>query len=224
MEEKAYAELRDEIQRLRDEQQRLRDEQEQLRREKSDGNSAQPARKPPGQKEHNDGGETKHEKSQSPQGANKNDQQPTQRDQQQEEQRKPALKQRARAYVQTHRKGVLLGAAGLIAAAVLAIILVVYLRSYESTDDAQVDGHLNSISARISGTVAGVYTENNQFVREGQLLVDLDPRDYQVALAQAKASFVQAEAQLRAENPNLPIIRTTNEATIATSKDRKSVV
>src|SRR2546423_330895 len=226
MEEKVYVELREEIQRLRDEQQRLRDEQEKLRREKpapSNGKSSQDGQNSADQKEQQGGGEqNKKENARSPQDAkkqdtNKNEQQAAPKDQKQEEQRKPPLKQRARTYVQTHRKGVLLSAAGFVAAVILAIVLVIYLRSYESTDDAQVDGHLNSISARISGTVTGVYTDNNQFVREGQLLVDLDPRDYQVALAQAKASYVQSEEQLRAENPNLPIIQTTNATTIATS-------
>ena len=99
----------------------------------------------------------------------------------------------------------------------LIVLLLLYLRSYESTDDAQVDGHLNAISSRISGTVIHVYVENNQAVTAGQLLAELDPRDYQVALQQARAAYVQAGAQVRAENPNLPIVQTTNQTTISTS-------
>jgi acetyl/propionyl-CoA carboxylase alpha subunit len=85
----------------------------------------------------------------------------------------------------------------------LAVLLCVgglavwnYLQSYEDTDDAQVDGYLDPISARISGTVIAVYVNNNQRVRAGQLLVQLDPRDYQVALEQAQAQMAQAEADL----------------------------
>jgi membrane fusion protein (multidrug efflux system) len=89
-------------------------------------------------------------------------------------------------------------------------------RNYESTDDAQVDGHMNPISARIAGTIQGVYVENNQTVRAGQPLVDLDPRDFDVSLAQAKADYDQAAAQTTAQRPNLPITlvgNVTQEAT-----------
>ena len=64
--------------------------------------------------------------------------------------------------------------------------------TYESTDDAQVDGHLNGITARIDGEVKAVYVEENQSVQAGQLLVELDPRDYQVALEQAQAQLLKA--------------------------------
>src|SRR5258708_4707178 len=193
MEDTKYAELRDEVQRLRDEQQRLRDEQEKLRRDRANG--------------HGDQNEDK---------GNEKKDQPKNEDEEREWP-KPPLKVRVRTYVNNHRKGVLLGVVGFLAATFLIILLVLYLRSYESTDDAQVDGHLNSISPRISGTVTAVYVENNQNVTAGQLLAELDARDYATALAQARAANVQAEAQLRAENPNVPIIETTNQTTIFTS-------
>jgi membrane fusion protein, multidrug efflux system len=81
-----------------------------------------------------------------------------------------------------------------------------------------VDGHLNVISARIAGTVVGVYVENNQVVRAGQVIVDLDPRDYQVALDQATGAYQEAVAQLHAQNPSVPIIVTTNQTTISTGE------
>jgi membrane fusion protein (multidrug efflux system) len=93
-----------------------------------------------------------------------------------------------------------------------------YLDSFESTDDAQIEGHLNAIGSRISGTVTAVHFENNQVVTVGQILVELDPRDYRVAVEQAKASMTFAESQLTAERPNVPIIRTTNESIVATSQ------
>jgi membrane fusion protein (multidrug efflux system) len=92
------------------------------------------------------------------------------------------------------------------------------LDSYESTDDAQIEGHLNAISSRISGTVTAVRFENNQVVTTGQTLVELDPRDYSVTVEQAKAGMTFAESQLTAERPNVPIIRTTNESIVATSQ------
>jgi membrane fusion protein, multidrug efflux system len=71
-----------------------------------------------------------------------------------------------------------------------------YLESYEDTDDAQVDGYLDPISSRINGTINAVYVDNNQSVKAGQLLVQLDPSDYQVALEQARAQLAQADADL----------------------------
>ena len=68
--------------------------------------------------------------------------------------------------------------------------------SYQDTDDAQVDGYLDPISSRINGTINAVYVDNNQSVKAGQLLVQLDPNDYQVALEQARAQLAQAEADL----------------------------
>ena len=53
-----------------------------------------------------------------------------------------------------------------------------HARQFETTDDAQVDAHLNPISARIDGTITKVYVEDNQIVKAGDPLVDLDPRDY----------------------------------------------
>ena len=112
----------------------------------------------------------------------------------------------------------------LFAAVVACVILVgavsfwLYSRTYESTDDAQVDGHLNGITARIDGDVIRVHVEENQSVKAGDLLVELDPRDYEVALEQAQAQLLKAQAGERAENPNLPITETVSETTVSTSK------
>ena len=61
-----------------------------------------------------------------------------------------------------------------------------FMASYESTDDAQVDGHVNSVSARISGHVVKVNVEEGQFVKAGTVLVEIDDRDYQVAVDRAR--------------------------------------
>jgi membrane fusion protein (multidrug efflux system) len=93
-----------------------------------------------------------------------------------------------------------------------------YFDSYESTDDAQIEGHLNGISSRISGTVTAVHFENNQKIAAGEVLVELDPRDYRVSLEQANASMGLAASQLTAERPNVPIVQTSNESVVATSE------
>jgi membrane fusion protein (multidrug efflux system) len=70
-----------------------------------------------------------------------------------------------------------------------------YLQSYESTDDAQIDGHIDPLSSRINGTVIRVHAENDDRVKAGELLVEIDPRDYTVAVAQTKARLELAVAQ-----------------------------
>jgi membrane fusion protein (multidrug efflux system) len=97
-----------------------------------------------------------------------------------------------------------------------------YTRTYESTDDAQVDGHLNGITARINGVIKAVYVEENQSIRAGQLIAELDPRDYEVALEQAQAQLLKAQADLRAENPTLPITQNSAQTTISTSQSEVS--
>ncbi|HXF27946.1 MAG TPA: HlyD family secretion protein [Bryobacteraceae bacterium] len=107
---------------------------------------------------------------------------------------------------------------------VLAVLIIggyflwQYFSSYESTDDAQVDGHIDAVSSRISGTVTAVYVENNQMVQAGQPLVDLDPRDYQVALEQAKAAVGEAQSQVTVAHPSIPITQTSNQTTISTAQ------
>jgi len=101
---------------------------------------------------------------------------------------------------------ILLIAFAAIAAAALTAWWV-HAQRFESTDDAQIEGHLNSISARISGTVAAInpQVENNQYVEAGTLLVELDPNDYQVALEHARADLVKREAATRSAAVNVPI-------------------
>ena len=77
-----------------------------------------------------------------------------------------------------------------------------YLQSYEWTDDAEIDGHLDPISTRINDTVVRVYVENTYHVKAGQPLVDLDPRDYQVAVENAEANLAQAQQGVKAAQQN----------------------
>ena len=93
-----------------------------------------------------------------------------------------------------------------------------YSRQFEETDDAQVDGHLNPIAARVDGTIRSVYVDDNAVVGPGQILIELDPADNQVALDQARAQFDQATAQLGASHPNLPITQISNHADVISQK------
>jgi membrane fusion protein, multidrug efflux system len=86
----------------------------------------------------------------------------------------------------------------------------VYSHGYESTDNAQVDGHLNIVSARIGGTVESVYVSDNQIVDAGQPLVDLDASEQKAAYTQAKAQYDQAVAQLNSQRPNIAITEANN--------------
>jgi membrane fusion protein (multidrug efflux system) len=81
-------------------------------------------------------------------------------------------------------------------------------RNYESTDDAQVEGHLDSVSARISGTVTYINpeVENNKFVEAGTLLMELDPKDYAAELEHAKADLNTRSAEVRAAQVAIPIV------------------
>ena len=85
------------------------------------------------------------------------------------------------------------------------IFLWRYLGSYESTDDAQADVHLYPVSARISGYVVKVSVEDNQWVEKGTALVEIDPKDYEVAVAQAQANLASAEATAQSLNIQVPI-------------------
>lgn len=92
-----------------------------------------------------------------------------------------------------------------------------YLESYESTDDAQVDGDIYPITSRIAGTVRAVYVQDNQAVKQGQLLVDLDPRDFDVSLEQAKAALAESRTLVAAARPNVPITTTTTQTSLSTA-------
>ena len=83
-----------------------------------------------------------------------------------------------------------------------------YYSVRESTDDAQIDGHINPISARVGGTVIAVNVDDNQYVKAGTVLVQIDPRDYQVALDRAHADLASSEAVARAARTNIPITTT----------------
>ena len=84
----------------------------------------------------------------------------------------------------------------------------VHSQNYESTDDAQIEGHLDLLSSRISGTVLSINpkVENNRFVEAGTLLMELDPRDYAAELEHAKANLVTKVAEAHSAQVTVPIV------------------
>jgi len=101
---------------------------------------------------------------------------------------------------------------------VIAIGIYLYARQYETTDDAQVDGHLNPIASRIDGTITAVHADDNQIVQAGTPLVELDPADDKIAFEQATAQYDQATAQLNASHPNVPLTRINNSSDLSSQQ------
>jgi membrane fusion protein (multidrug efflux system) len=102
------------------------------------------------------------------------------------------------------------------AAAVLllvAIALLAYYHNRVSTDDAEVDGHIVPIASKISGTVAAVMIDDNEPVKAGQVLIRIDPRDYQARVDQAKAALALAEARARGADVGVPLTKETTDST-----------
>ncbi len=109
---------------------------------------------------------------------------------------------------------------------VLGVVLILALISAfvywrgtftESTDDAQVDGDLYQVSARVAGQVTAVYIKEDQTVHAGDPIADIDPRDYQVALEQAEANLANARAEYVQATANVPITNVSVRTTVTTS-------
>jgi membrane fusion protein (multidrug efflux system) len=107
---------------------------------------------------------------------------------------------------------------GGIVLVVAGLFLWRYLASYESTDDAQIDGHLNPISARISGHVLKLLVSDNEYVKAGTPLVQIDPKDYEIAVAKAKADYNNALAEAEAAQVNVPITSVNTGSQISSAQ------
>ncbi len=127
---------------------------------------------------------------------------------------KPPAKERTRHWVRQHPIATIGIVLGTILLLVAGVVTWLYLSSYETTDDAFVDGHTDPIAPRISGFVKAVYVENTYRVKKGQLLVEIDPRDNQIARENSLAQFSQAQASVAAQEPNVPITATTQGAQV----------
>jgi membrane fusion protein, multidrug efflux system len=110
------------------------------------------------------------------------------------------------------RRNVLLLLLGLLVVGICGGILWRHFSSYESTDDAQVDAHLYPISARVGGHVIRVNADDNEYVQQGTVLVEIDPRDYQVAVDQARADVANAEATAQSLHIDVPITATNTSS------------
>jgi membrane fusion protein, multidrug efflux system len=110
---------------------------------------------------------------------------------------------------------------------VIGLVLVVggilvwrYYSTHESTDDAQIDGDIYPISSRVNGHVIGVEVHNNEFVKEGTVLVRIDPTDYQVALDRAQADYATAVARAQASRVGVPITSVNSSSGISSAQAR----
>jgi membrane fusion protein (multidrug efflux system) len=139
-------------------------------------------------------------------------------DDEKKKQPKPPLRQRVLVWTRSHPLLLILILIAIVALLIGGWILWKYLESYESTDDAEIAGHITQVSSRINGRVVGVYVDDTQSVAQGQTVVDLDPRNYEVALQQAQANLSQALAGIAQQQPNVPITTTSQATTVATSQ------
>ncbi len=94
------------------------------------------------------------------------------------------------------RKLVIGGIAGVVLLVVVILYYVFFIAPYEDTDDAFIDGYITMVSSRVPGQVAQLLVTDNEEVREGEVLVELDPRDYETSLANARADLAAAQSQL----------------------------
>jgi membrane fusion protein, multidrug efflux system len=111
---------------------------------------------------------------------------------------------------------------GILVAVVVVIVLValgIWWRSTftEDTDDAQVNGHLIQVSSRIAGQVLKVYVNENQYVKAGDPIADLDPKDFQVAVENAEAALASAKANAAAASVAVPILTVNTGSTLSSA-------
>jgi membrane fusion protein, multidrug efflux system len=110
------------------------------------------------------------------------------------------------AVMKQNRRALLIGA--VIIALVVAGLVWFFLAAYESTDDAQVDGHLHPVSARISGTILRVNpeVEDSHYVKAGTVLAEIDPADYQAERERAVADYNRLQASSQAAEKDISVI------------------
>jgi membrane fusion protein (multidrug efflux system) len=109
---------------------------------------------------------------------------------------------------------------GLVALSLAGGGLAYYLNSrhFEDTDDAQIDGEITNVSPRVAGTIVAVKVSDNQVVKAGDVIAELDPTDYEVAVAQARAVLAQAEAVFAAEDPSVSMTETINQTSLSSAE------
>jgi membrane fusion protein, multidrug efflux system len=146
--------------------------------------------------------------------------QPPQTQSQESEHRPPALSERDlkwRQFQSRNPRFRMFMIVGIVVLLVAGFFMWRYFSSYESTDDAQIDGHMNPVSARVSGHVEKLLVSDNQYVDAGTPLVQIDPRDYQIVVARAKADYDNAVAAAKAAGVNVPITSTSSSSQISSA-------
>jgi membrane fusion protein (multidrug efflux system) len=93
------------------------------------------------------------------------------------------------------QKVLLAGIAGLVVLIAVIFFYFLFIAPYESTDDAFIDGYVTLISSRVPGQVTRLVITDNQEVKEGDVLVEIDPRDYEASLSLARADLAAAHSQ-----------------------------
>ncbi|MFL6230715.1 MAG: HlyD family secretion protein [Pyrinomonadaceae bacterium] len=109
----------------------------------------------------------------------------------------------------------------LIAGAIVLLVGVIFgvrywlhARTHETTDDAFIDGHIVTVSPKLSGYVSKIYVKSNQDVKEGDLIAEIDPRDYEARLEQARAALSAGEARLREARTGVELTRANTRASV----------
>src|SRR3954464_369397 len=113
-------------------------------------------------------------------------------------------------------RGRWLAVAALIVVAAIALFMW-RTAGRESTDDAQIDGHITQVSARVGGTVTKVHVKENQQVAAGDVLIELDPRDYQVAVDRARAELADAQANASGAMTGIPLTQVSTTTGVRTA-------
>jgi membrane fusion protein, multidrug efflux system len=116
------------------------------------------------------------------------------------------------------RRTKILGAVILLIIVALGLLLFRYFTLYESTDDAQIDGYIYPISPRVAGFVTRVTVDNNQYVEAGTVLAQLDPKDFEVAVAETKSTFANDQANAAAQGITVPITSVSTSSTLTTAE------
>lgn len=146
-----------------------------------------------------------------PQGGDAKPQEPTQKPGQPEE----ATGDDELVETKSNKRGIIIGVVVLLV--IVAGLFYWHSTYYEDTDDAQVDGDLYQVSARVSGQVVKVFVEDNQQVSAGQPIAEIDPKDYQVAVDQAQANLATAEADYEQAKVNVPITNVNVATSVSTT-------
>ena len=114
-------------------------------------------------------------------------------------------------------KKILLVLLGLVLIAV-GVQLYRYYGAWESTDDAEIDGYIYPVSSRVPGYVTSVMVDDNQYVEAGTVLAKLDPKDFEVAVANAKAALANDQAGAAAQLTNVPLTSVNTSSQLSSTQ------